>query len=127
MAQPIEVAKSQRGSVIVETAPVLMVLISFLSGIFIVSYLVFAETWVRFQGEQALYCLAEGRSVAVCKYKLHRSLREFLPWGESQSSMHADKYESFAEVLWKFQIYRIKYRRKLTPEAALKKDLRWSQ
>jgi len=109
-----------RGSALLEGLPVVMVLLVFVSGLMLLTYLLFVRVWMQYQGEQALYCLAEGRSRFHCQSRLKSDLDRFLPWGESTAHTSGSKTRWWVEIKWNYKHIRFQLQRELTPELILK-------
>ena len=109
----------QRGSALVESLPAMMVLVVFVSGVFLASYLLFAHAWIRYQSEQALYCSLKEQMGSLCRIRLENQLREFLPWGEIQTRVSGLNNDWMVEVQWRLKEYQIHARRHLDPDLIL--------
>jgi hypothetical protein len=118
--------KNNRGSALLEAAPVMLVLMLFALGLLLAAYLFLARAWIQYQSEQALYCVAEGRASFQCKSKLEEKLKQFLPWGEGSVQLHAFQDQWTVEVLWRNRDYRFRLYKELSPKAILAaKALQW--
>jgi len=73
---------NQRGSALWESLPVSALMLILVAAILAAGYLLFARSWVLYQSEQALYCVAERQPSAHCASKMRGQVQRFLPWGE---------------------------------------------
>ena len=76
-----------RGSAIIEavlTLPSVILIIS--SGLFL-SYIVFANFWLKFYLYESFMCIAEGNSASHCEMKMHKAVTSMLPIG-NVTSLH---------------------------------------
>jgi len=126
MAPPIAILRSSRGSALIESIPVIAVLLTFTSGLLLAAYFLFAQIWIGYQSEQALYCVAEGRHAAQCERQLKMDIQAALPWGRFESHVQAWRSQWRVEVIWRYKDYQIKFTKELNPKLAMgKRDLRW--
>lgn len=102
-------------------------LVIFVVGFLLGAYLMFARAWLQYQSEQALYCLAEGKPVAVCRRDLAMKVSAALPWGALESSRLVTSARGWeVEVRWRFQQFDFVITRQLDSRRILRnRGLRW--
>lgn len=120
MAQ-VNAKKTERGTALVEGLPALLCLMIFVSGLLLSAYLIFARSWIQYQSEQALYCLAESRSYEMCRRKMEQKLDRALPFGQThfvRLSGGGDLWK--VDVRWKIHDFEIKIRKQLSVRQILR-------
>ncbi|MGZ3722528.1 MAG: hypothetical protein ACXVA9_06340 [Bdellovibrionales bacterium] len=117
---------NNRGTAMLEAAPVMLLLTLFCVGIVLAAYLFFTRAWIQYHSEQALYCAAQSRVSFHCKYQLEEKLKQLLPWGESSAHILAGNDKWTVEVLWKYRDFSFHLNKELTPQQILNaKALQW--
>jgi hypothetical protein len=116
MAPPIVAKSNQRGNALVESLPVMFLLVSLVVGLLLAAYLLFARAWIAYQSEQALYCSLQMQSASGCQIQLESQLRDFLPYGEIQTRVTGINNNWLVEVQWHYREYQMLTRRRLDPE-----------
>ena len=126
MAPPAVTANRQKGSALIELLPVSFLLLTFTVGLLLAAYVLFARAWIQYQGEQALYCAAEGQSPMQCRLSLDAQLRNFLPWGLRRTYLAGADGAWKLEVDWSYRNCKFHMVKELGPRQILNaKALRW--
>ncbi|HEX4923782.1 MAG TPA: hypothetical protein VFV50_06840 [Bdellovibrionales bacterium] len=76
--------KKNSGGAAVENTVVLALLVTLVSGLFLVLYLSFAKVWTKSALYDGLICVQEGRAPATCDRNVRQRL-QYLPWGRIRS------------------------------------------
>lgn len=109
--------KRERGSTTVETVGILLFVFMAISALLFVAYVIFAMGWIRFQSEQGLYCMAEGRFRFSCTREVKKNLNAFLPsrWTDRLDvNLSGDDQEWSSRIVWKIKGFKIDIRRELS-------------
>jgi hypothetical protein len=115
-----------RGSALIESIPVMILLLIFCVGLLSVAYLLFARAWIGYQSEQALYCAAEMALTSSCQKDLQSRLQRFLPWGEVTTQVESHSGQWLVEVQWQWRKYVFHLRKVLNAKLIVNaKDLHW--
>ncbi|NJL23914.1 MAG: hypothetical protein HC902_01150 [Calothrix sp. SM1_5_4] len=112
--------KHARGSALIEASGAVAVIAIFLAGVLLGGYLLFAKVWLEYQGEQALYCLAERRSGTLCRMLLRRKFERFLPWGRVAALSLRTERNWHLDLEWRLGGYVLRVRRELSPKIIVK-------
>lgn len=125
MAPAITVS-NQRGSALIESLPVFLVLVTLVSGVLLATYLLFARAWIQWRSEQALYCMAVEQHDGLCRRQLNETVAEFLPWGDARFSLSGANGKWLVEGHWQWGGYYFQTLKTFdTHSAAANRDLRW--
>lgn len=110
---------NSRGTALIESLPVMSVLLIFIGGMLLAGYLMFARSWIQFQSEQALYCVAQTPRPWNCHEKLKMQLKRFLPWGDVWANIESQDSNWTVEVKWSYSDYSFHLKKELNPELIL--------
>jgi hypothetical protein len=116
-----------RGSAVLESIPVILLLVGFMLAILSAGYFVFSRAELQFHSERGLYCLAQGRSSIQCEREWKDRVRSILPFGEIASArLQSGREEWSAEMIWRWQGYELKIHKRLSiKDIAANRVLRW--
>lgn len=105
---------NSRGSALLETLPVSAMIAAFVVSMLTLAYLMFAQAYVRSEGERALYCIAENRSEPLCRRELRTRIKSALPFGEISRVQLSGGAENWTiELEWKWSEFKIRVAKRL--------------
>jgi hypothetical protein len=124
---PRTIVSNPRGSALLEAVPVTALLAVFVAALMTAAYLTFAQAWVQSASEQALYCLAENRTEALCRRGLRLRISQALPLGEvGLLKLSRDSQSWKIELEWKWSEFKIRIAKRLRlKDMTGKKVLQW--
>ena len=118
---------NERGSLALESIPVTLLLLTFVTGLLLAGYFIFARAWVHYQGERGLFCAAQARSTDACERELRSRIARVMPFGELERVRFSTGREEWTlEIIWNFNDHRLHLQKRLrVREAATNRALRW--
>jgi len=106
--------KCSRGQALVEAVWAVPILSLAFAGLLALIYVGFVRSFIGYQSDQALFCLAEGQSEYHCQNAAKQSMRKFLPFGELRSFQLTSAHEAWrASADWQWAKIHIKKQRML--------------
>lgn len=93
---------NNRGFSLVEATAALPVLAIAIAGVLAVTYLCFANSWLKDAAEESALCVAEKVSTSICRHELEQKTSTVLPIGKF-SSLKVELRETQVVVDYKYQ------------------------
>lgn len=117
----------QRGGALWEAIPVFGIVSGLVLAVLLAAYLLFARAHVIYQGEQALYCVAERQPPGRCRERFARRVKSFLPWGELRvRSLESSGSGASMRGDWRWMGFRVALDRRLDlPSSKASRSFRW--
>lgn len=114
----VRTIKCSRGQATLEAIGAFWILSIAFAGFLALIYVGFVRSFIGYQSDQALFCLAEGQSESHCQNIARREMRKFLPFGELLTfQLTANNNAWRASVDWQWAKFHIKKQRILKADS----------
>jgi hypothetical protein len=113
---------NSRGQALIEGVIAIPLLFAGFAFILSLSYFGFASTWIGYQMDQSLFCLAEGQPENRCTSQFRTQIRSGLPFGQITNL----KLEELKRDFWQARVEWIWMKQRISRKKLLKWDsLTW--